>query len=791
MMFDVHTSLRGAALHLRYLAFTWLGLTLAFASAVLIGAYTWHELDYERWIPEFERVVVVESRVATPGRASERMIASQLLLTPNLAQPLASVAHVARVWEQEADLAPGVDWLSRPLLFTDADIVDVFGLRSLSGDARAALATSSALVLSRDVAEAWFGSAHAALGRRVRMRLDGRTASFTVGAVIDQPAGPSHLDFGALARLERGVIDAPHVFDNWASFAGRSYMRLRADADRGAIERALEEVAAQGLRAQYGAAAPLSVHYALLPVASLHIGGQDRLIDREANAADEVFVYGLAGVGLMIATLASANYAALNTAFASRRAREIALRRVVGATPASIVWNMFAEAVVIVLAALAAALLLAFAILPLANAQLGFTLSLAPLLAPVSVVGLAGFALALGALAGALPALSLANADCARVLAGGGASARLRAGRQRFVVVAAQYGISIALGSLTLIGFLQMQHMRDAALGYDPHGLVIVRDDAASISGLIAALRMAPNVSRVAASSNGPGVGGRNEEVLTLANGDALSIERVEIAEGFFETYRARLLAGVASTGVRRDEIIVNESARRALGIADARGAIGVSVHISGEARRIVGVVGDMRLGSLRERARPVYYVTTAQTPVVAARFVGVSDSAALGAVREVWRRHKPDAPIDIRTAEEAIAHGAVVDQRRNRVLAAFTWVGVLLASFGAYALSAYAAERSSREMAIRRVVGADGWSIAALHLRRALAPVFVGASVAAPIAYVLAERWLSGFDARVALTPLYILIVALAALPVAGLASVWEAAALAREAPSARLRSS
>lgn len=790
-MFDIHASLRGAALHLRYLAFTWLGLTLAFASAVLIGAYTLHELGYERWIPDVEQVVVVESRVATPARATERMIASQLLLTPSLPQPLSGVAHVARVWEHEADVAPGAAWLPRRLLFADADIIEVFGLRSFAGDARAALATPGQLVLTREVAQAWFGSADGVLGRRVRVRMDGRTTPFTIGAIINKPAGPSHLDFGALARLDRDVTDAPHVFDNWASFSGRSYMRLRRDADRGAIERALDEAAAHGLRAQFGAAAQVSVRYALLPVASLHIGGRERLIDREANAADQVFVYGLVGVGVMIATLASANYAALNTAFASRRAREIALLRVVGATPRSIVWGMFVEATIVVLASLASAMMLAFAVLPFVNELLGFELSLAPLLTPAGVAGLAGFALALGALAGALPALSLANTDCARVLAGGGASARLRAGRQRFAVVAAQYGVSIALGSLTLIGFLQVQHMRESALGYDPHGLVILRDDTFGEGGLLEALRAAPGVHDVAASSNGPGVGARNEEILTLGNGDTLNIERVEIAEDFFATYRARLLAGAAPAQTARDEIVVNESALGALGIADAARAIGSAVDISGEARRVVGVVRDIRFGSARERARPVYYAMSQRTMFVAVRFIGVSDSAALGAVREIWRHHRADAPIDVRTAGQAIAQGAAADHRRNRVLAAFSWVGLLLALFGAYALSAYAAERGGREMAIRRVVGADGWSIAALHLRRAVAPALVGALVAAPIAYAFSEHWLSGFDARVQLAPLYILIVVLAALPVAALASVWEAAALAGAAPSARLRSS
>jgi putative ABC transport system permease protein len=411
------------------------------------------------------------------------------------------------------------------------------------------------------------------------------------------------------------------------------------------------------------------------------------------------------------------------------------------------------------------------------------------LFTPLGIGGLVVLALALGALAGAAPAISLAYADSARVLAGGGAVARRRAGRQRFIVVAAQYAVSIGLGALTLIGFLQVRHMREAALGYDPRGLVIVRDDAANSEDLLAALRAAPGVRGVSMGSNGPNAGERNEESMRFAEGEALNIQRIEVAHGFFQAYRARLLAGTLLSGDTRDEIVVNESAARAAGLSAAQ-LVGRHVHISGAERRIVGVVRDIRFGGLREPGRPVYYMASARAPIIAVSVESVSDSAALGVVRDIWRRYRPDAPIEARTADEAIVSGYAADRRRNRVLAAFTVVALLLASFGAYALSAYAAERSGREMAIRRVVGADGWAIAALHVRRGVAPALLGALLAAPVTFILSERWLSGFDARIQLTPLYIFLVVIAALLMAALASVREAVALAREPPGIRLRS-
>lgn len=798
MMFDVAVGWRAATNNLRFSLINWLGLSLALACAILIAAFVVHEYSYERWIPDATNVAIVVSRVSTPGAADQNLPVSQFLLAPSAQRDLAlaNVARAARVWPQDVGIVVAQRPMRRAVLFADPFVFEVFGLQSAVGDAPAALTRPHEVVLSRAIASEWFGDARSALGREVRLTVDGRLAPYVVGAVIEDAPGPSHLDFSIIAPLDRDDWSDLNAFDSWASLTGHTYLRLHRGVDMEAVSRVLSAIAQRGVAAQFGAH-PISVSYTLLPIARLHMDAPELARDLRTRT-DRAFVLGLAGVGLVIATLAAVNYAALSTALAARRAREVALCRVVGATSFEIVFRFVAETILIAMAAMATGLALALAIAAPFGASLGFDFTIAALLGPVGFGGLAAAGLVFGVVAGLGPALTLARINVARTLAGGGAFARRAASRQRFAVVSVQYAVSVALGALTLIGFAQIEHIRASGLGYSPQGLVVLNNTVAGGEALLDALRAQHSVVAISTGSNGPGVGDRNEETLTRRNGVRIHAQRFEIGDNYFDVYGTPLLAGRDLTGVAttspagsNGEIIINQSAVHAMGFTSSRAAIGQSVTISETERRIVGVAANQRFMALRAPVLPTYYVrSSAPLRATAIRFAGLTPKVALEEVSRIWQALYPDIPLDAWTADDAILDAHRTDRMRNMVLASFSLIALVLAAFGAFALSAYAAERAGREMAIRRVVGADEWTIAALHVRRAMAPAFVGALVATPIAFVLAERWLAGFETRVQFMPAYIVLAGAAALMLAALASLAEAFSLARQAPAMRLRS-
>jgi putative ABC transport system permease protein len=521
------------------------------------------------------------------------------------------------------------------------------------------------------------------------------------------------------------------------------------------------------------------------------------------------------------------NYVNLSTARAALRAREVALRKVFGATRGALAAQFLVEAVAVSLLAALIALALVELTLPLFNTALGSALKLR-YTGPDSVLPLfVAVTTAVGLTAGVYPALVLSRFQPAGVLAaskapGGGRAA----GLVREALVLVQFAVSIALLIGAGVVFAQSEFVRRADLGFQRERLILVREVGnpqvdPQKNVLQAAFQRLPGVESVTVSGRYPGQGGTAQTSSFRRAGQTgrdVSISLEPVGDRYFETYGMRLVAGrLFNAANRMDDalqprtttqevsaepaeglnIILNEAASRALGFRKPSEAIGQVIRSGGASipLTIVGVVADARFGSPREKVPPLlYYRNTASaaqltgSPTIAVRYRG-DPKAMTARLQGAWREVVPDVPFKAQTVETALGEFYEPDERRSLLVTMGTAVASLIGCLGLYGLAAFSSERRTKEIGVRKVLGASTGDVFRLLIGQFLRPVVVANLIAWPVAFVLMREWLNSFDQRIELTPAYFAAATVLALVVALATVTGQALRVARADPGAALR--
>jgi putative ABC transport system permease protein len=539
------------------------------------------------------------------------------------------------------------------------------------------------------------------------------------------------------------------------------------------------------------------------------------------NPRDPAVVVALGAVGLLTALLAALNYVNLATAQAALRAREAALRKVMGATGSGLVVQFLGEALAVAVLAGLLALGLSELALPFVDAATGLPLKL-HYLGPGSIaVPMSGAVLAIGLGAGAHPALVLSRFQPAAVLAssrspGGGRPA----GRLREGLVFVQFAVAIAflIGTAVIAG--ETRFLRQVDLGWRPEGLIVVDSfeypglTEAQHASLLAAWRGLPHVTGVSSANRGPGDVNMGEGDLFKRPGAVGKGQRLDflyVAPGFFTTFGSRLIAGRwlgEGDGLHRPPhaVVLNASAVKALGFTSPGEALGRTILHQGDgggedALSVVGVSADMRFHSPKEAVHPsLYYVHTDEQDRLTAdddflderaaiRFSGADPQAVLGAVKAAWRRIAPDAPFIADTAGDDMEPYFRAEARTGRLFTFGAVMATAIACLGLFGLASFSAARRAREIGVRKTLGASTRDLLRLLMGQMLRPVLAASLVAWPAAFFVMQGWLSGFDQRIALGPAYFVAATGLALAVAGLTVLAHAWRLARAEPGRALR--
>ncbi len=739
------------------------GLATGLACFILIGLFVLHERSYDRQFASSDRIVRI-SRDFLPTEMSKAAYLATIApqAAALLQEDFPQIEKIARIECCGAAVGKAGE---RPVLedgvaAADGTLFEIFDFGWLRGDARTALEAPFGVVLTRSVAAKHFGTVDP-VGQT--LLIDDRP--YEVTGVIEDLGDHTHLRFSMLTSLSTvAAIYGPERLDNWSFNRYYTYALLREGADAAEIERGSDEFFERRFLKDSSKWTRLDV----MPLTDLHLKSRKENEMRVPGSASTVSTF--AAIAVFILLIACINFMNLATARSTQRAKEIGVRKAIGAGQRQIVAQFLVEAVLMSAIALVFAMTLVELALPAFNAFLELRLTFDYFSSTPMALGLVALTLLTGLAAGSYPAFYLAAFEPSRVLKGdktGGGGAALF--RKSLVVL--QFSISIALLIATAVVHQQTQFARNIELGYDTDRIVVVTSSSTAGFGTQwEALKREwltnPDVTQVTASMLTPGM--QNTNALGFAaegrESDGTGMAFVWVDYEFFETYGIQVLQGrtfderfgdrrivAGPDGAKAGSYVLSESAARRFGWTPSE-AIGKRLeqtftpNSNGE---IVGVVRDVYFESVRDTIEPVVYLMAPEppppgfvpTPHASLRVSGRNLAAALEHIDAKWAEILPEQPISRHFLDEDFEALYRGEERQGQMFTLFAALAISVACLGLLGLASFTTERRTKEIGIRKAIGGSVLDIVVLLSGELSKLVLLANLLAWPAAYLLMQR--------------------------------------------------
>ncbi|MEJ0099988.1 MAG: FtsX-like permease family protein [Pseudomonadota bacterium] len=782
-----------------YAAINIAGLALGLASSLILGLFLRSELSYDRHLETGDKVYRVINELTTGGR-NNKIAATSEALGPMLAAeyPDQIKAYVRlRANSTEGGLVmrrtdqPEISYAWDGSYFADANVFDVFPHRIIAGDPHTALVDSASIAISARVAKKYFGSENP-IGRTIMT--DSGNANRVTLVFADLPAN-SHLKYDLLFSYNQPFL---RLTDNasvrraqLASIPNFVYTYLvmqpafRA-ADWPRLSGAFMDKYMKDLLAPYSA----EWHSWLQPLRDMHLQ-EDVGYDRPHG--NRAYLLGCMAVALIILAIACINYMNLATARATRRARAVGLRKILGASRLSLALQFLAEAVLFALLALVLALVIVEVVLRFTpiNTLMEGKVALDLVHEPQLVLWLAAAALGMGILAGAYPAFYLSSWAPLTALSGQQVS---RKGHLhiREVLVLLQFTISAAAIAATLLMMAQMHYVQTRPLGFERDNRLVVALRGASTVDKIPEIRNEllgdSRIRGVAIAQQMPaGVDDRTPSTIAQAENDSGVMERqmvslLPIGEGYEAVMGLKMAQGrdlsarlITDTGTN---LLVNEALVKKMGWTDP---LGKRLTLGAQSGRVIGVVRDFNFKSLHHLIEPAVLmrfnndmsqVQEMNRPFQQRQLIlditGREVDKVLAHVGQVMARADPRHPFEYRFLDEALDAQYKSELGLTQLIGIFAGISIFVACMGLFGLAAFTTEQRTHEIGTRKVLGATTWQIVTMLARRILMLVVIASAIAAAAAYFAIDEWLAGFAYRSPVNPLIFLLAAMVAATVA-----------------------
>ncbi|HUE62954.1 MAG TPA: ABC transporter permease [Rhizomicrobium sp.] len=771
------------------------GLTVGLTCAIFIILFARDQLSYDRWIPGTDNLYRLEERVSLPGQPPKLSAMTPFLAAQAMQDNIPEVQERTRLMRPATTILVGNRQFPEHVDFVDPNFLQMIRLPLVAGDPARVFAKPASAVLTESAARKYFDDAWP-IGKTIVIsgkRCDRpencalKQQALTVTGILRDLPHNTHL----LADVMVPTTVLPPIRPNWFWIDAWSYVRLAPGADsqavtakfRAVIDRAVDTMPALNIRKRGSEVIAPS----LTPFTQVHLAA-NRSYDMTPPAS-RTLVYGFSAIGALILLIACFNFTNLATARAMMRAREIALRKVVGAKRRQLAVQFLGEALLTAMIALILALALTEVLLPVFDRVLSLPIAIDyfkdwPLL--LAVIGVGALA---GLLSGAYPALMLSAFRPALVLRMSGTGGQ-GAGFTRTALVVLQFAVSIGLGIAAAVIFAQVSFSRTLDLGFRKDAILVMKISdlpPASADSLARALRTGPDIAAVATSDDIPFSGG-HDHISGHVPGAASSEELVLVpaSPDYIRLYGIHLLAGRLLSedrptdglvppqvrGGKPFNVLVNASAARRLGYS-AQSAIGKAMvldNLGHNTVTIVGVVADTKQDGPKSPALGTMYMYWPDFPVdtLSVRIRDGHIPEGLSFIARTWHAHAPSAAVRWHFLDEDFSRQFQTDERQGTLFGLFVGIAIFIACLGLFGLAAFSTERRTREIGLRKTFGARSGDIVWMLLRQFSLPVLIANAIAWPVAWYWLQDWLQGFAYRIALSPLYFAGAGAAALVIA-----------------------
>jgi putative ABC transport system permease protein len=735
------------------------GLALGMTCCLLILLYVQHELSYDRFHRQADRIYRIfwqsgNPQTRTPHPMAQAMardfaeIESAVSLSPiwgpGLTRPQFSVRYGDKRFEE------------REVFSADSTFFEVFSFRLIKGDPRTALRSPASLVITERMAEKYFGEEEP-MGKVLTVN---NSVDLKVTGVMENVPAHSHFHFDFLISYVLLKMRETGSYYEWEDFGHYNYVKLAPNADPEMLEAKIPEWFLSYNDWPADDVEELKdgrVAFRLQPITDIHLHSHLKW-ELEPNS-DVAYVWLFSAIAIFVLLIACISFMNLSTARSATRAREVGVRKVLGAFRTQLLGQFLGESILLSVMALLLTLAAVELLLPFFNSLSGRNLAVDYRNGGRLILGMCGMALLVGIISGSYPAFFLFALQPVKTLKDamrfGASSARFRQ-----ILVVSQFAISIALIASTFIVAAQLEFLKNKNLGFDKAQVVVVpiKSDAMrrNDEAVKAELLRTPSVVGVTAVSNVPGGRFNQNEIYWQAAENEQDVSQVRVDYDFFKTLGIEMAQGRSfSRAMATDSaaaFILNETAVR---LYDWDTAVGKEITWldDDDTRRglIIGVAKDFHFQSLHRSIEPlIFHVLPEGFNYFLIKMDSHDLPNTLAEVEKKWKAFEPDRAFEYSFLDEDFAALYNAEESMQGVVGNFSLLAILIACLGLFGLASFTMQQRTKEIGVRKVLGASVTSIVGLLLKEFVKLIVMAMLIASPIAYYTMSRWLHDFAYRI-----------------------------------------
>ncbi len=757
-----------------------LGLALALTGTLLIALFVQDELSYDRYHANADDIYrVTRNFLSSDGSVALHLSSIAPPYGPLLENDFPDIEEVARITWCGLPLRRIEDGgnVGDPLnvdqsFFAEPSLFTVFSIPILAGDTQTPLEKPATMMVSDAAAEKYFGTQDV-----VGERLQAGDQYFEITGVYEASPPQSHWHPDVLVAFS--TMNDPEVYGreqletNWGANNFMTYILVNEEFDATRTEAQFPAFLDRNMTGFDEVAPSTFTNLFLQPLTDIHLHSQ---LDSELEANGNInHVYIMGAIGVFLLLIACFNFINLSTARATSRGKEVGLRKVVGAFRRQLIAQHLSESILVALFAFLVAIVLVTLALPWLNDFTGKSLRLVQYVQPVAVLGVLGAVVLVGTLAGLYPAFIISGFKPALTLKGRSGSTR-GSGQVRKVLVVVQFTVSIVMIIATLITYQQLNYLNNQDLGYTKDQVVLLYNSyrlGDRYEAFYNELTQDPAIINASRSSIVPTERLLDSQGTAVGQGDslvttAIVMKDVRIDPEYFATYQVPLISGRSfSKDIASDDstsFIINETAARMVGWSNEE-AVGQTILNGPTTGTVVGVVKDFHFESLHQPIVPVVFHGQPRFRELSVRVAAADMPEALAHMEATWKQFVSDQPFAYEFLSESYQHLYDSERSQNELFIIFASLAIFIAAMGLFGLATFSTQQRTKEVSIRKVLGAPVSSILRLLSKEILILVLIANVIAWPIAWYAMREWLSGFAYHVEMSVFTYLLAAVLAL--------------------------
>ncbi len=787
-------ALRNIRKHSLYSAINIFGLSVGIISCMLIMTYVQFELSFDNFNEKGDRVFRVFMDADFGSGTQEKIAVTPNIVAPTLQAEFPEIEHAVRVYNpgrfrpyivkvgEEVYQEPGV-------YYADSAFFDVFTFQALAGDLQKSLVRPQTVVLTESYAQKYFGSTDV-VGKTL---LFNNTTDYEVTAVVNDVPDNAHFHFDMIGSFSSlGWYRSENL--QWGSANFFTYVLL--ENKDGAQE--LEDKMSVLLEDRMGENMRAGGFWIDLRLENLF----DIYLSTEAQGGPEptsdiIYVVLFSSIAILILVIACINYMNLATARASDRAKEVGMRKMLGAKKKELFYQFIGESGLVTFVALLLAVVFVEFLMPGFSALTERNLSIDYIANPIIIVGLISLWITVSLLAGAYPAIVISGFSPSKVLKGSFKTSAV-GNVLRKILVTIQFGASMFLIIATMVVFKQLAFIQNKKLGYDKDHVIAIPLDRQIVQRLEtfkSVLNANQNIHVVTASSETPTSvrGGYSFTVEGMPKNESVETQALAVDIEFVKTLGIEIVAGSdytpASAEGETHSFIVNESTARDMGLEPEQ-TLGKRISLNGRDGFITGVMKDFHFASMHRAISPlVLFLEPGQFNYLLVKTSGDNVGETLGFMKNQWKELVPYRPFEYKFLDDEYGELYKAEQKVGGIYGIFAFLAILIACLGLFGLASYTAVQRAKEISVRKVLGSSVFGVVSLLSRDFGKLVAISFVLAAPLSYYFMQQWLQEFAYQVGVGADVLLVAGIASFLIAWLTVSYHAFKAATSNPVNTLR--